>query len=414
MALRDFIKLAWRNLARNKWRAFLTMLGIIIGVAGVIMILSVGAGAQSLIFNQIQGLGSDLIGILPGAADDNGPPASVMGVAVTTLVDGDLQAIMTDSLTQSSLLAGAGYVSGVAKVTWENQQLNTSFTGVSASYPQVESTSLERGRFYTDEEDSSLARVAVLGNSVAHDLFAGFDPIGQKIKINNDIFRVIGVLVERGGSLLAQQDDEVFIPLHTAQKVMLGINHLSYVRIKVQENANLDHAIADIETILRQRHNIADSGTDDFSVRSQTQALDVLGNLTNALRLFLAAIAAIALLVGGIGIMNIMLVSVTERTAEIGLRKAVGAPRHVIVWQFLTEAIFITLAGGIIGIIIGALLSALVAVIAHYLGYYWEFIVSWQSILISCGVAVGVGLFFGYYPARQAARLDPVEALRYE
>lgn len=413
MVLLTLFKSAIKSLNVNRWRAFLTMLGIIIGVAGVIMILSVGAGAQSLIFNQIEKTGSNLVSVLPGASDDEGPPASAMGITVTTLQLDDLEAVLNDS-AMNNIVAGAGYVQGVANILYQNQKVDTTFVGTSASYPIVENANLISGRWYTDVEDKSLARVVVMGYDVAQDTFGDIDPLNQKIKIKKEIFRVIGAVEERGTTFFGDLDNQVYIPLQTAQKIMLGINHISSARFQVDKDTNVPIVIEGIKRIIREQHNIENGGTDDFSVRSQAQALDVLGSVTDALNFFLAAIAAIALLVGGIGIMNIMLVSVTERTAEIGLRKAVGAKPSVVVTQFLVEAIVLTFLGGAIGIIFGALIAGLISLVANFLGYHWEFIVSLSSILLSVGISIAIGIFFGMYPAIKAAKLNPVEALRYE
>jgi putative ABC transport system permease protein len=411
MPIFELFKLAYKSLTKNRWQAFLTMLGIIIGVAGVVMILAVGAGAQSLIFNQVESMGTNLIGIMPGASDDEGPPASVMGISVTTFVNDDFQAIMDNV---AGIVAGTGYVQGMATMTWQHQQSEVTFVGTSAYYPDVEDALVEDGRYFSEIEDNGLNNIVVLGSQIAKDIFGNQNPIGEKIKIKRDAFKVIGVLSERGSSFFSNQDEQVYIPLQTAQKKLLGISHLSMGRIKFADNVDPDYMITEIEQVLRYRHDINTDGEDDFTVRAQTQALDVLGSLTGALNLFLAAIAAIALLVGGVGIMNIMLVAVTERTAEIGLRIAVGAKPRVIIFQFLIEAVVLTFIGGILGIILGAMLAGLIALVANYMGYHWEYIVSLSSILISAGVAVSVGIFFGIYPAIQAAKLDPVEALRYE
>jgi len=413
MVLLTLFKSAIKSLNVNRWRAFLTMLGIIIGVAGVIMILSVGAGAQSLIFNQIESAGSNLVSVLPGASDDDGPPASAMGVTVTTLHLDDLEAVLNDS-EMNHIVAGAGYVQGIANIQYQNQKVDTTFVGASSTYPIVENADLISGRWYTDVEDKSLARVVIMGYQVALDTFGDINPLNQKIKIKKEIFRVIGVVDERGTTFFGDLDNQVYIPLQTAQKIMLGINHISSARFQVDRDINVPTVIEGVKRIIREQHNIENSGTDDFSVRSQAQALDVLGSVTDALNFFLAAIAAIALLVGGIGIMNIMLVSVTERTAEIGLRKAVGAKPSIIITQFLVEAIVLTFLGGLIGIIFGALIAGLISIVANILGYHWEFIVSLTSILLSVGISVAIGVFFGMYPAIKAAKLNPVEALRYE
>ena len=389
------------------------MLGMIIGISSVIIIMSIGTSAQGLILNQIKSIGSNLIGILPGASDENGPPAAVLGVTVTTLKYDDIKALIEPG-NASHILEAASYVKGTATVLWQNRSVDTNLTGTTASYINVEDTKVSSGRFFTSEEEKTISRVAVLGSQVVDDLFEGSDPLGQDIKIKREIFKVIGVMEKRGSATFQNQDNQIFIPLISAQKLILGINHLGYGRVKVDDAANLDRTIEDIKVTLRARHNITNPIDDDFSVRSMQQALDVFLGVTDALKLFLAAIAAIALLVGGIGIMNIMLVSVNERIREIGLRKAVGAKRSNIMTQFLVETIVISLGGGLIGVLLGVIISALVALVANYLGYQWDFVITVSSVVVATIVSVCIGLVFGLYPAYKAASLDPIEALRYE
>lgn len=394
-------------------RTFLTMLGMIIGIASVIIIMSVGAGAQSLILNQIKGMGSNLIGVLPGASDENGPPASAMGVSVTTLKYEDAQALAKRDKVPHAL-AVASYVKGTGTINWENRSVDTNFTGTTASYINVEDAEVEKGIFFSTEDEKTITRVVVLGSQVAEDLFQNTEPVGQTVKIKRETFKVIGVMKKRGSVAFQNQDSQIFIPLLTAQKIILGINHLGYVRVKIDFSENIQESIEDIKATMRDQHDLSGSTADDFSVRSMQQALDVFTGVTNALKFFLAAIAAIALIVGGIGIMNIMLVSVNERIREIGLRKAVGAKRKNILTQFLVETIILSLGGGLIGVMVGFIFSFLVAVIAKYLGYQWDFVVSLSSIFLACGISVGIGLIFGIYPAYKAANLDPITALRYE
>ena len=391
------------------------MLGIIIGVAAVIIIMAVGAGAQSLILAQIKGIGTDLIGVAPGKADDDGPPASVMGVVITTLTYDDLQALRKIN-NVPNLKSAAAYAKGMVTLAWENNELDTNLNGTTASYVDVESSDVESGRFFSEDEERGMARVVVLGSSVKEDLFGQSDPIGHKIKIKKHGFEVIGVMAEKGNVAFQNYDDQIHIPISTAQKLILGINHVSMIRAKADSEENIDKAISDIEKTLRERHDITDQtgNQDDFTVRSAAQALDMVMTVTNALKYFLAAMAAISLIVGGIGIMNIMLVSVSERTREIGLRKAVGANRFSILSQFLSEAIVVTLMGGIIGIIAGTLIALLIAGGAKALGYEWEFKISFLSIFLGVSVSSIVGLVFGIYPADKASKLDPIEALRYE
>jgi len=405
------IMTTWQMIKRNKMRSFLTSLGIIIGISSVIIIISLGAGAQSLVVNQIKGTGSDLIGVLPGASESDGPPASVMGINITTLKYADAEAV-------ASRVAGiedyTAYVSGAATVSWENKTKDTSFTGVNHSYIVVEDADVEIGHFFTAEEENSSARVVVLGSEVAEALFGSTNPLNARVKINKENFEVIGVMKVRGSTFFQSQDNQVFIPLNTAQKIMLGINYVNLLRFKVSPSADIDIVMEDIKNVIRDKHGVTDPEQDDFSVRSQVQALDILTSLTDALSYFLAMVAGISLIVGGIGIMNIMLVSITESTREIGLRKAVGAKKRDISIQYLVQTIALSMVGGVLGILSGVMISWLVSIVANYLGYAWDFIVTWQSVVLAVGFTFLVGLLSGWYPAKKAAELNPIDALRYE
>ena len=412
MNLLENVFSALQILRRNKARSFLTMLGIIIGVMAVVVIMSVGAGAQSLILNQVKSLGSNLVGVLPGKSDDKGPPAAVFGIVITTFTTEDVKAIVNSG--NQHIVAATPYVRGADTVVSSAGSYDTTFVGVGANYPRVETVEESRGRFFSDDEDKGAARVVVLGSEAADNLFGEDDPLGKNVRIKRSNFLVIGVLKKRGVSGFQNQDNQLFVPVTTAQKVLLGIKHINFARIKIDAAENVDTTIEDIKTILRDRHSITNPENDDFSVRSTNQGLEVLTGITNALKFFLAAIAALSLVVGGIGIMNIMLAAVEERTKEIGLRKAVGATNRQITVQFLTETVLITFIGGVIGIILGSGISVLVATIAKNQGYNWDLVITPASIILGCVVSIAIGLIFGVSPARRAARLDPIEALRYE
>jgi len=399
-----------RALQANRNRTFLTILGIVIGISSVIVIMSVGAGAQSLIFNQFASVGTNLIGIMPGYADEKGPPASAMGVTITTLKNSDAEALK--KITE--VTAVASYVRGVDTVQYQSQKMDTNFSGVTADYPLVEQAEIELGSFFDEGQDREMARVAVLGYEVWQELFNGDNPFGSHLKIKNESFDIIGVLAQRGTQGFENKDDMVFVPLITAQKLFLGVDHVSMIRLLVKSDDDVPAALAQIKDVLRERHDLTSGMSDDFSARAAVQGLDSLKQITNALKFFLAGMAAISLIVGGVGIMNIMLVAVNERTREIGLRKAVGATEKNIQAQFLIEAATVTILGGVVGIIFGFLISALVAGVANYLGYEWDLIVTIPSILMGVGVAGAVGILFGWYPAKKASGLQPVEALRHE
>ncbi len=417
------LKLVFRTLLARKGRSFLTILGIVIGVAGVIIIISLGAGAQSLILGQVTKLGSNLLSVQPGKSSSNGPPSAIYGITTTTLVDSDTVSLRETSQVPHAVAVSA-MVKGSASITWQNKEVDTNFTGIDSYYPNVVSFTMQEGQFFNQQQDQGSASVVVLGSTVATELFGqtGVDPIGQVIKVRNASqtkaggipLRVIGVITSRGSSFFQDNDDQIYLPLAIGQEQLLGIHYLNAINIKVDSAANLDQTTADITRILKQNHHILADKDIDFTVYSTEDAISILSTITNALRLFLTAMAAIALVVGGIGILNIMLATVAERTREIGLRKAVGATNSAIARQFLLEAGTLTFLGGIIGIIIGTIIAYIVSLVMNYLGYDWAFVISIISVLLAVGVSILTGVIFGLYPALKASKLNPIEALRYE
>jgi ABC-type antimicrobial peptide transport system permease subunit len=389
------------------------MLGIIIGIAGVITIISVGNGAEHLIIQQVKSQGSNLIAIFPGNTEEEGPPASVFGIVITTLKLEDVQKL-TNNLRLPYIEHTSGYVQGTDRITWQGEETTATFVGGNASIPEIESTTISTGHFFTEDDVISNQKVTVLGFDIAQELFGDQDPIQKRIKIGKHNFRIIGVMSERGTSGFTNQDRQIYVPITTAQKLLLGINHISFARAKISDEHAIQESKESIKEILREQHNLEFGEPNDFDVRSQTDALDALLSITKALRLFLTAIASIALLVGGIGIMNIMLASVEERIREIGIRKAVGAKKSHIISQFLIESIILTLIAGILGIFAGIGISFMIAKIVQLLGFEWKFIVPLYSLLLSAGVSGTIGLVFGLLPAKKAGKLNPIEALRYE
>ena len=413
MRITDPIKISYKNLLAAKGRSFLTVLGIIIGVASVIIVMAIGASAQGLILDQVTSIGSNLVGVLPGASEEKGPPATVFGTIITTLKYKDLQEILKKS-NVPDVTNASGYVTGSATAKNQENSFAVTFQGVSSDLPNVENIKVAEGRFFMPEEETNLSRVAILGASRVQDFFPNIDPIGKTLTIKDLNFTVIGVLEKKGSSGFSNTDETVYVPLFTAQKLLLGIDYLNFIRAKVNSPQNLAQSVADIKTTLRHDHNIKDPADDDFTVRDTAQALSTLTSITDVLKYFLTSIAAISLLVGGVGVMNIMLIAVNQRIREIGLRKAVGAKNANIVWQFLIEAVAITFVGGILGIVFGILVAYLAAIIIRALGNSWQFIITWQSVAVATSVTIVVGIVFGLYPARRAAKVSPMEALRYE
>jgi putative ABC transport system permease protein len=412
MQIRESAIMAFKNLRVNKLRTFLTMLGIIIGIGSIIIILSVGAGAQSLIVNQIRGFGTNVVAVLPGNNEgEPGPPAAVFGIVITTLIDDDTKAIR-DQIPH--VAAAVSYASKTETVIWRNTKTNASIQGVSYSYPVQAEATLAEGEFFREDDEALTANVIVLGSEIKEDLFGANNAIGETVRIDKTNLRVIGVMEPKGASGFQNVDGMVFIPISTFQKKIAGIDHLGYIRVKVDSEENLEEVTEQVRLLLRDRHDSDRPEEDDFTVQNTSQAIDILGTITGALTLFLATIAGISLLVGGIGIMNIMLAAVLDRIREIGLRKAVGARQKDIITQFLIETVVISLTGAVIGITFGVLVSYLISIVMNALNYDWDFVITLGSIIVSSSMAIIIGFVFGFYPAKRASQLDPIEALRYE
>jgi len=414
MNIGESIRIALRGLSANKMRSLLTMLGIIIGVAAVIALVSVGEGVQSFVTTSFQGLGSNLLFVMSG--DLRMGAAMRNGSSAATLTMADVAAL-EDSRRAPDVGLVAPESSGSKLVTYRGEEMRTSIGGVTPDYTTVRDFHPQMGTFFGEEEVRSRARVAVLGQDVATELFpAGTYPVGETIKIDGTPFRVIGVMEEKGGTGFGSQDSIVFVPITTAQtrlfpdRSLRGEPVVNIIYAQVVDESRMDAASAQITRALRQTHRLDADAEDDFSVINQADVVNMAGQITGTLTIFLGAIAGISLLVGGIGIMNIMLVSVTERTREIGIRKAVGAKRRDILVQFLVEAMVLSLIGGVVGIVLGAMGSQAVSRLMEGL----TTLVSVQSIVMAVGFSAAVGLFFGIYPAMRAARLHPIEALRYE
>jgi putative ABC transport system permease protein len=403
----SFLSTVWLGLSTHKLRSFLTMLGIVIGVAAVIILMSIGRGATAQILANIQSMGSDLITVRPGSLSFGG----IRGGVSATLTMEDAEAI-ADQVSYISAVAPS-YSSSLQLVVG-SENTNSQVTGTTPEYMGINNLEIASGSFFTEYDYQRGAKVAVLGSNVAETLFGNTDPIGQQMRMGTIVVRVIGVLESKGG-MFGSSDDAIFIPLTAMQQTVAqprtaqGESVISSVSLTVSDEKQTDYVISGITSLLRTRHRLAPGADDDFNIMSTEEIANTISEAAGTMTLLLGAIAAISLLVGGIGVMNIMLVSVLERTREIGIRKALGAREHDIWIQFLVEAAFLTLAGGIIGVIIGWLVAFFISSTG-----LMTTVVTTDIVVLAVSVSVGIGLFFGFYPAWNASRLNPIEALRSE
>jgi len=408
--------LAFNQLRKNKGRSGLTIFGITIGIMVVILVLSAGNGVKGLVLGELDSFGNDWIDIevkVPstGKASISNAQDQARGVTITTLTTDDAKAVeKLDNI--KNIYAG---VTTQAVVSYGNEKKQPTFFAVTPSYIEIDAgTEIADGRFFSDEENDGASQVIVLGSALKDTLFGNDDAVGKSVKVSDTSFRVVGVLKERGATGFFNYDEIAYIPVKTAQKKLMGIDHVLFMIAQMKDPNASDATAEEIRALIRDRHDITDPDKDDFSVTTQQESVDLINTVFFGIQALLVVLAAISLIVGGVGIMNVMYVSVVERTFEIGLRKSVGATEGDVRSQFLIEAIVLTAVGGIIGIVIGILLSWLIAVGAQSFGLNWKFSISLPSIILGTGFSVAIGLLFGYFPAKHAASLDPITALRQE
>lgn len=429
MNLYTLSKTALKSMFSNKVRTALTTLGMVIGITSIIIVFSAGAGVNRLMTGEINAFGTNIIEVeikvptntAKGSSDAASAMSLAMGTQITTLTLSDLEKIKS----LPNISNGYGGIIGQEQLTYGNKRKKVSLFGTNASFIDIDKSKVEQGRFFSETEDRSLSKVAVIGSKVANDIFGNNDPIGKSVSIGKQKYEIIGVMKERGGAGMGLDfDTYVYIPIKTLQKRTLGIDHLMYMIVQLKNLNEADNTAEEIRAIIRERHKInftvdektgkVDTSKDDFRVVTMQEMMSMLNTITNAITILLLAIVAISLVVGGVGIMNIMYVIVSERTREIGLRKAVGAKLHDILGQFLIESIYITFFGAIIGIGLGVGLSFLIAVIAKSQGLAWDFVVPIRAFIVSFLFSILFGIVFGIFPAQKAAKMQPITALRNE
>ncbi|MCX6735759.1 MAG: ABC transporter permease [Candidatus Parcubacteria bacterium] len=412
MKFKYLFQISIKNVGNNKSRSLLTVLGIVVGIASIIVIMSLGAGASRLITDQISGIGSQTIAVHPGREATS--PTDFAQMFSDSIKQKDVDALLVKE-NVPGIVAVMPEVYGGVTGSYENETYRFTILGASDVLARMMDIKLSEGIFMSEDQVRDASSFAVIGGKVKDQLFGLDDPLGKKIKVKGVNLRIIGVIAKQGGSSLMNFDDMVFVPYTTAQRYILGTKHYNELAILADSSIPLATTVQDIKTTLRISHNITDPEKDDFNVNTAADLLDRVSSVTTALTIFLAAVASISLIVGGIGIMNIMLVSVTERTREIGLRKAIGATEGDILLQFLFEAVILTFAGGIIGVLFGSAVSVIFAfAINHFSTIVWTYVFPINGAFLGIGVSTFIGLVFGIFPARHAAKKNPIEALRYE
>jgi len=407
MKIQEIFEESVGTLTLNKTRTGLAVLGVVIGIASVIALVSLGQASQKAVANQIQSLGSNLLTVSPGAIRQNGVRGGIGGATTLTLTDAEAIAGSTEITTIKTI---SPEISRRAQVTTEKTNTNTQIIGVYSTYASVHKVSLSSGVFISDRDVQNISKVAVLGPQVVTDLFGeGANVLGKTIRISGQTLTVIGVTISKGGTGFQNQDDIIYVPLSTAQKQIFGQDYLSSIALEANSEKEMTAAQNEVGYLLLERHKIGDPTQADFSIMSQQDILNTASSMTSTFTTLLAGIAAISLLVGGIGIMNIMLVTVTERTREIGLRKALGARKKTVITQFLTEAVILTVTGGITGVLLGVAASYILAKVISA-----PFAIAYESIALAFLVSAAIGIIFGWYPAKKASEMQPIEALRYE